>query len=625
MIINNLDLGAHLTWSAPLQTRKGATWGATTQDLVVEGGQSITFSKSGVIRKRTETVWVTVNPPDSTKVLRLVRQLQELANNPNLQPVYIQWASGGGNIVVDQEDGWYTLEQVEPDLDITADGIVPVLISVSYLAPGLLSKALAVSYIGGPALIGWGGPAINWLSYPLNASGMPFQINRLGGEGYIPISYQLPMSVSTPQVFIPSGTISDLFKDRVYVFDTISTGSNPVPTAGAFSNANWLEVLHPDHQFIGDCVVTNGLLLLLFQTGQNRQAQIYFWNITNSQWQLFGNLAGNDSSSGASWTLRSYTLGRISHRECSIQLVSNSSNANWIQVVIRVISGAYYCRVQLKELTQTNTRADPLLLTSSTAPKISYTDTHVLDNTLTAEQVDMSLSGSTFGYSAAFANNSTLPCIFGWLYLDNTGQTIQGFASPLGLGIGDSHVLPLINQSRFYSLFVIPFLTPQSLQGEAETGTLGTGWSSVADAAASGGNAAKAANGSVSPNADTFGAAFIPPSGSYSFYVRVRAPGSGGSITFGIWDSNASVFIASSTVNVSSISTSYSWIQIVSAASLTIGQTIQFRAQIATTLGSDVFVDQASLVPVNLPALQNGPRDLFQQFGFDRQTRVISV
>src|SRR5215469_16047400 len=131
--INNIDLGAHPTWTTPISTRAGAVWGAETQTAVVEGGQAIIWERSGIVRKRTETIWISVTPPDSTKVLRLKRQLQELANNPNMKPAYIRWASGGGNIVFNSDDGWYTLENVTPNEEVSADGILPVQVTVSYL------------------------------------------------------------------------------------------------------------------------------------------------------------------------------------------------------------------------------------------------------------------------------------------------------------------------------------------------------------------------------------------------------------------------------------------------------------------------------------------------------------
>lgn len=643
-IINNLDLGAHTTWNTPMSTRKGAVWGATTQELLVEGGQSIIFSKSGIIRKRTETIWISTNPPDSTKVLRVVRQLQELANNPNLQPVYIQWASGGGTVVIDPEDGWYTLESVTPDMEVSFDGIVPVQIVVSYLSPGLASKALAVSYIGGPASIGWGGPNSNWLAYPLNSSGTPFLVNRFGAEGYIPTSYQLPMSAITPQPFIDSGTIGDLFKDRVAVYDTINTSSNPVPTGGGYVNSNWIETLHPDHQFVGDCVITNGLLLLLCQAG-TRGIALYFWNINTSQWLQLGRLDGfdNNNSGGIFWILQNITLGRISYQETSIALYFATSASNWLKIVLRVIAGANYVRCQATELSQTNKIFQLLQLTSTVVnPKVTYHDSAILDNSLSLEQNKvLPLSGTlNFGYSSCFANSSSLPCVFGWLYLDNTIQSNQGFAASNGIGLGDSMLSPIINQSKFFGFFIAPFSLPQNLQAEGESGSLGTGWSSVANANASGGFEAKALSGTTVGNADLFGVSFVPPAGAYDIWYRLRVTSSSGStpeMTVGLWNDTTGVYVpggsttlAANQVPITYTGTGTNWIKVNPTSPLvpTSGSHIRFRAVTAGTLGTDWFVDEAVMVPINmLPSFNSlaGPRDIWQQFAFDRATRLISL
>jgi hypothetical protein len=629
-IINNLDLGAHTTWQAPFSTRRGTVWGAEAQSLIVEGGQSVIFDRSGMVRKRTETIWVS-SPAGETAAKRLVRQVQELAGNPGLQPVFIQWASGGGNILIDSEDGWYILETVTPDLEVTIDGIIPITIVVAYVAPSTLARALAMSWLGSPAAVGWQlnvpNPVANWLAFPINAAGIPFQVRRFGAEGYIPVSYQLPASVLAPELFYPSATISDLWKGRVAVYDTINTSANPIPTGGSFINANWNEVLHPDHSFVGDCVITNGLLLLLFQVGAgaNALATIYFWNITSNIWQNFGTLSGSDSNASG-WTLRSITLGRVGHRESSIRLDAASNTSNWISINIRVIAGTYFVRLALRQLTQTNTRGDNLTLLPVIAPKITWNENQMNDNTLAADQVNIP-SGSQFGYTAAFATNSGAPFFFGWLYLDNTGQSTQGNILSTGLGVGDL-ALPAINNTRFYGFFITPFLAPQSLQAEAESGTLGTGWSSVADALASGGNAARAISGTVSGNANTFGAAWIPPSGAYSIYFRIRVASNASALSqmqLGLWDVNSSVFLGSNTYSPSFFGTSYAGVLTLSSISLTVGRLVQFRAQTTATLATDWFIDEAILVPINLPAIQNAPRDLFQQFAFDRATRMVAV
>jgi hypothetical protein len=625
-----------------MSTRKGTIWGSETQSLIVSNSQSIIFSKNGAIRKRAETIWVSVTPPDPVKVLSLIRQLQELANNPNLQPVYIQWASGGGTLIIDPEDGWYTLENVTPNEDIAIDGIVPVQVTASYLNPGLASRALAVSYIGSPATIGWGGPAQNWLSYPLNATGVPFLVNRFGAEGYIPTSYALPMSALTPQIFAPSGTISDLFKGRVAVYDTVNTSAFPVLTGGNYTNAGWVEVLHPDHQFLGDCVITN-VLLLLCQVGQ-KGITLYFWNINTNQWLAFGTLDGfdNNNSSSIFWILRGIVLGRISYSECSVALYLATSRNNWIKLVLRIIAGANFVRCLAYELTQTNATQQFLQLSSNTNPKVTYNDNLIRDNSLALEQ-NASLGtafSSGFGYAAAFANSATFPCVFGWLYLNNTGQTNQGFAATNGIGVGDSSNLPAINQFRSYGFFIFPFSVPQNLQAEGESGVLGTGWSSGGNVNASAGNEAKAASGTVAGNADLFGTAFVPPPGAYDVWFHMRVTSGAGSqkeMTLGLWDTSIAAYVPGgfSTFSANQIPSGYTsnatnWVKanITTPIVPTPGHRMQFRAVTTLTLGTDWFVDEAVLVPVDmLPSFNSitGPHAIWSEFALDRRTRVIPL
>src|SRR5712671_2843040 len=171
-IINNIDLGVLPTWQVPISTRSGAAWGTEVGSIAIEGGQTIIWSRAGTVRERTETVWIIAN--SSAAVLTLVRQLLELAGNPSLNPVYIQWASGGGNIVPDSEDGWYLLKSVTPTLEISADGIVPVVISAQYIAPGLGAKPVGIAFTGGSGqTAGYTGLGTPWLAYPINAASIP--------------------------------------------------------------------------------------------------------------------------------------------------------------------------------------------------------------------------------------------------------------------------------------------------------------------------------------------------------------------------------------------------------------------------------------------------------------------
>src|SRR5690348_6515239 len=127
-IIGPIDCGVHPTWQIPLQTHQNAEWGIDNSGgATVQQGQFQTIDAvgAGKIRTRTETIWVRDPNENQAKVEALVRQLQELAGDPGLQPVTILWKSGGGIIVSDVNDGWYMIKSVKPDYENSFTGIIP--------------------------------------------------------------------------------------------------------------------------------------------------------------------------------------------------------------------------------------------------------------------------------------------------------------------------------------------------------------------------------------------------------------------------------------------------------------------------------------------------------------------
>ncbi len=568
-IINTIDLGAHATWRSPLSTRKGTIWGSDVQNVVIEGSQSIIWSRAGAIRKRTEMVWIVTSPPSSTTALATLRQLQETANNPALQPVYIQWASGGGNIVADPEDGWYVLETVTPNTEVTIDGIIPVEITVSYVTTGISLKSLAIAYSGSIANIGYIGSAIAEVAFPLNADSMPATIlSRPGAEGSMSVSTgPNTTGIVSPLYFRSSSTVSDLFKTRCSVWDTVNTSSFPVPTGGAFVDSHWIEILHPDHLFQGDCVITNGHILLLFaEGGQTNFIQAWVWNWITPGWIATIHIQGFEPAANIFSTV-GFSIQTISHYESSIKLflVSSPPVNQQALITVRVVRGEYYARLQFTPLTYSVSTVFSMSSATPSNPKLQYTEGSIKDPTLTAERNFNFPVDTNYGWTAQFTNNSSFPFITGFLYLDSTSLVGQGSSAQGGLSIGDSS-RPLINQSRFYGLFMLPLATPQNYQAEGESGTLDTGWSSIADANGSAGNTAKVASGTVTARADLFGTSFVPVGGGlYNIWFRVRvtsAAGTTAEITLGWWDATAAGFLAlaSTTYAAKEFSTSYTWV-----------------------------------------------------------------
>lgn len=640
-IINNLDLGVHPTWAKPLQTFTGPQAGVELGSDVVEGGQVVSYSRAGTMRKRTETIWIKPSntiaegtDQAATAALALYRQLYELFNNPRLHPVYIQWRSGGGVIVSDSEDGWYTPDSIKPDMEFIFTGIIPVQITVTYKFPGPPEKPVAMVYTGANIAVGYTGTAVSWTNMPLNAAYFPYDIPRFGGEGYLGVQYNQFLTNTPPFNFQASPTIADFFKGRSVAYDTIDTTANPVPSSAAgFLNPNWIQVMGTEHNFTGDCVLTNGLILFLIQPNSNSATLItvYYWNITSNSWSTAGTIQGQGTD-GTALKIRGITFRKISWEDVYIAMYSSTDSGYWSYQLIRMIAGAYFARIAVRPKPVFQGNGSTLFFAHNSTPKISFSSQTAKDNSLVADQVGMPVH-AVYGDSTVFRNNSDSPFLAGWLYADSTNLVAQGSVYSGGLALGDT--TPGLASIRYYGFYVAPFPLTQNLQSEAESGTLGTGWTSTADALASAGLTAKCASGTLSGNRDIWGTSWVPHPGTWDGWFRIRvtsAAGSAAEMTFGLWDDDANagaggfVVGGSATFRANQISTSYIWIRSnASPVTPPPGHRVRFRAVTAATLGTDWFFDEAVMVPVTSNFAVGGPRDIWTQFAFDKDAKVVSL
>jgi hypothetical protein len=233
-----------------------------------------------------------------------------------------------------------------------------------------------------------------------------------------------------------------------------------------------------------------------------------------------------------------------------------------------------------------------------------------------------------YGYAAGFA--TTKSHLSGILW-QTPPAVVQGSQTATAFGTGDN-AIPTQNIIKYYAIYAIPFSSLQAnLQAEAESGTLGTGWSSVADAGASGGNAAKAASGTLSTNADLFGPAWSPPAGIYDVWFRVRVTSIASAVAqmqLGLWNPTTGAFVASTTYAPSQSAVAYgasSWLRVATAVTLPAANATQFRAVTTATLATDWFIDEAVLVPksgATGAGVPNYPQDLWQQSQWDRIQRI---
>lgn len=634
MILSSLDLGGP---SHPFAT---PIVGQALDSVTVEGYEPSVWSHGSVERNQSVSfavkAWQGVggqSAGSSGAMKYLLKQLEELASNRDQQPVYIQWtATADGTALLNASelhDGWYYISAVEPDYSRNVvTGLVQCRMTVTEVGAAA-PRPVALGYTGGALASNFSGTPTNLISLPVGSTATEASFTRTSAEGSLPT---ILSPVSNPLPLPLSATIANIFKGGVHVYDTINTGSNAVPVAGGtFVNANWVEVFYSDHSFVGDCVITNGLQLLLFVAGNSGTPSAYLWNtaLATANWQLYATPSYNDVA-GNSGTLRSYKLNRVGPEEVSLTAILSTDGNKNAQVDIRLQRGRYEVRADFKPGVEASTNNTSLYLGIASPPKIVYNSTKVADNVLSESSPTVP---TDYGYGAAFIASTSYPFIAGLLYQNRPGGSqpyILGNSNIVGLG--DTTSLAVGSQ-RSYGFFAIPYgvnasYSTANLQAEAEGGGLDPGWTSQANAAASAGNEAKCASTTVATRAALFGTGFVPAVGTYDVWFRVKVTtnvGSNAEMTLGLWNATDSIFVpaGSTTFNRTAMTTSYAWYRAAAAVTPTATKSMRFRAVTALTLGTDWFIDEAVMVPLTLTVDNRGPQQVYTQFAYGRDVRMI--
>jgi hypothetical protein len=142
-------------------------------------------------------------------------------------------------------------------------------------------------------------------------------------------------------------------------------------------------------------------------------------------------------------------------------------------------------------------------------------------------------------------------------------------------------------------------------RAQGADGMLSPGWSSVPDASAFGGVAAKATAGPyTSYRNDVFMPPVVPIAGAYDVWFRVRvssAKGTAPEMTLGLWDDEKVNWAASTKYRPDQMATSYSWVRVAASVSPRTGASMHFIASISQDLSTDWYVDQAVMVQSGAP------------------------
>src|SRR5579863_4243475 len=136
MILSQLDLGSPShPWALPIV-------GQNLASVVVEGYEQSIWSHGSVERYQTVgfsiKAWQaiggqTANTQAAMKYV--LKQVEELASNHDLQPLYIQWTATADPAATyntsDLHDGWYFISDLEPDY---SQNVVTGLVKVTMTA-----------------------------------------------------------------------------------------------------------------------------------------------------------------------------------------------------------------------------------------------------------------------------------------------------------------------------------------------------------------------------------------------------------------------------------------------------------------------------------------------------------
>ncbi|MHA1613232.1 MAG: hypothetical protein ACTSYJ_00120 [Candidatus Thorarchaeota archaeon] len=181
-------------------------------------------------------------------------------------------------------------------------------------------------------------------------SGSPFQLDLPIDSGYV----GLKLATSTAESHtVSSDFIRVTYPDFkvVYDLDDVDVNKGDVKvwdTMGSSDEFDWQRVFDVNHQFVGDCVVENGLIRLRIKHGQIYGLELYYWN--GSAWDFVGHV----KSRVGDWLYYVYfkQLTSISTESVSfkVRLSEATENTNYFEDLnVTVRRGSYLVQAEIDD------------------------------------------------------------------------------------------------------------------------------------------------------------------------------------------------------------------------------------------------------------------------------------
>ena len=621
-----------LTTGTPQAFRKFATGQNVDTGSIIEGAYQISYSR-GATPERWDVDVTMIAKLDAPAVGGqasgshqsneiLARQIEELCGNTlytGLNPVYIQWFAGGSVTPTQTpEDGWYIIESCASDYADTQFGIIRLKFKVVFLYAEGTPPVHTVSmwYGGGSRVTTYAGLATPWTPFPPGSTFGPSvdTTHRVGAEATIPF-FTTTGTLPNPFYFHSGSTIATWFKGGCHIFDTINTGTYPVPT-NTLANAQWVEVFNRKHVFSGDCVITNGLALVLIQlaTSSNPTATCYAWDTTGSpQWRNKGTLYFRNATAATNLWAIGLQFIRIGPDDLLLRIIDDG--ADQYRIWVSMQRGEYAVDFGVQPLTNQITGQDAMIFVAATAQKIVANESNISD------QATQGAGGlpptGTYGWCVTWSATDNILSMMLWQKVPSTSQ--PHIMDTSEISFGDTGLTQ--NLIRWYSLAFVPLANTANLQAEAESGALGTGWTSGTTIAGySGAGEAILASGTLSGNADLFGTSYVPAVGQYDVWMRVAVSARTSAVgqwQMGLWDTTSAAFVASTTYApnnaVFTANNTWIWVRVATNVTPTATHNMQFRVVTTATTDTVLYVDQAALVPKTSSTWFNFPQDVWQQ------------
>ena len=224
MIINQLDLGAPShPFAAPIV-------GQDLGSFLIEGLEYALWPRGSVPRHQVVSfsvkAWQAIGGQSantSGAMKYLLKQIEEVASNRDLQPLYIQWNATADPAAiytaVELHDGWYIINDFSPNYSRNVvTGLVECHMTVTQVAAAA-PRSVALSYQGAALSSNYSGTALNLVSFPVGTTVYESSFSRSGGEGNIPCVLS---PVASPEPAALSTTLSQIFQGGVHIFDSVA-------------------------------------------------------------------------------------------------------------------------------------------------------------------------------------------------------------------------------------------------------------------------------------------------------------------------------------------------------------------------------------------------------------------